>query len=132
MSFLKGQYERGERSSWAIELKKEEKVIGAIDFVEMDSINQNGMVGYILNRHYWRQGIISEALKKVLEVGFQELGLHRIEARCIKDNIGSSKVMEKCGFHYEGCFRDKNFKDSKYYDVVYYAILEDDYFSQNM
>lgn len=128
IAFLEHQYKEGDlTSSWAIELKDSKKVIGAINFVEVSLVDQCAMVGYILNKQYWCKGYITEALKKILEESFITLSFHRVEARCIKENVGSSKVMEKCGMQFEGCFRDKFYHHGKFVDENYYAILKEEY-----
>jgi len=59
-------------------------------------------LGYLLNRKYWNQGYITEATRKVIAFGFEQLGLHRIIASCDPANIGSYRVMEKIGMQREG------------------------------
>ena len=51
---------------------------------------------------FWRRGIGYECAMAWLDHGFNLLGLERIVAIAVKENIGSWKIMEKCGMHYEG------------------------------
>ena len=63
----------------------------------------------------------------MLQFSFEEIGLHRIEAGCAIDNIGSIKVLEKSGMHKEGCKRKVLPLKSGWSDTYEYAILKEDY-----
>lgn len=58
-------------------------------------------VGYSLKKAYWRRGIGYECAKAWLTYGFEQAGLERIVAVCDEDNIGSWRIMEKCGMTFE-------------------------------
>ena len=73
--------------------------------VSLSAENKEGEIGYILNRRYWNQGYMTEAARKVVSFGFEQLGLHRIIATCDPANIGSYRVMEKIGMQREGLFK---------------------------
>jgi RimJ/RimL family protein N-acetyltransferase len=80
-------------------------------------------LGYCFNRASWGQGYASEAAAAVVRLGFAELGLHRIYAKCRPDNTGSYKVMEKIGMHYEGTLREHMYTKGKWQDSRLYSIL---------
>ena len=69
---------------------------------------------------------MSEALSAVLNEGFMDLNLHRIEAQHEVDNPASGRVMEKCGMRKEGVLRQRLYNKGKFVDVALYAILKDD------
>ena len=113
---------------WAIVNIKDNCVIGSIDCVDVDQLNESASIGYCLSYDYWNQGIMSEALKLVIQFLFERVGFHRIEARHVSDNVSSGKVMEKAGMIKEGVFRKSERKqDGPFMDMVYYAILKEDY-----
>lgn len=58
--------------------------------------------GYVLARCWWRQGLMSEALKQVAEWGLRQPAVFRIGAVCDVENIASAGVLEKSGFVREG------------------------------
>jgi len=66
------------------------------------------------------------ATKKLIDFGFQELKLVRIQARCFEENISSQKVMEKSGMQIEGLLRKSMFVKGQYKNVKMYAITDDD------
>ena len=74
-------------------------------------------------------GIRDSQLKqqKLIEFGFNELDLVRIQARCFEENIGSQKVMEKSGMQFEGLLRKSMLVKGQYQNVKMYAITDDDY-----
>ena len=62
------------------------------------------MIGYVLSEDYWGKGII-EAVKAVLAYAFTELNLDLVTVHHFAYNEKSRRVIEKCGFHYEGTLR---------------------------
>ncbi len=78
-------------------------------------------VGYNLAEKYWRQGFGYECAHAWLKYGFEKAGLQRIVAVAYPDNIGSWRIMEKCGMRYE--------TTEKHYgsQCVFYAISRDEF-----
>jgi RimJ/RimL family protein N-acetyltransferase len=78
-------------------------------------------VGYNLSERFWRQGYGYEAAMGWLKFGFEKCGLKRIVAVSYPENVGSWKIMEKCGMMYE--------KNEPHYgiDCVFYAISRDEF-----
>ncbi len=127
MEFSLGKYENKELAPWGMEWKENGKLIGTIDFVSWDIRNRVGEIGYVLSRDYWGKGITTEAAKKVIEFGFEEMDLVRIQARCSTENAGSERVMQKAGMSYEGIIRKGLFAKGKHHDLKLYSILREEY-----
>jgi ribosomal-protein-alanine N-acetyltransferase len=87
-------------------------------------------VGYVLNRRYWGQGYMAEAVRAIVGFGFRELGMNRIQARCDVPNIGSARVMEKAGMSFEGVLRQQLFEKGHYLDIKIYSILKSEWEQQ--
>jgi [ribosomal protein S5]-alanine N-acetyltransferase len=81
-------------------------------------------VWYKTHPAFWRQGYTTEALKKIIEFGFFNLGLHRIEAGCAVENMASIKTLEKAGMIREGSKRKVLPIRGKWVDNYFYSILE--------
>ena len=111
--------------SYAIVFKENKKMIGTCDFNQIE--DDVGEIGFVLNKKYWNQGLMSEAIVKLLEVGFYHLNLRRIEVLHDVRNIACEKVVKKCGFQYEGCMREKMILQNSPCDIKMYAILKNDY-----
>jgi len=123
--------EENPRTSYnlAITLNKNEELIGGIGLVKMDFNQKIGMVMYWLGEEYWRAGYGSEALRAILNFGFNELKLRKISAEVYPGNEGSVKLLEKFGFKKEGNLRQSSIckADGKIKDTFYYGLLREEY-----
>jgi [ribosomal protein S5]-alanine N-acetyltransferase len=88
-------------------------------------------VWFKVHKDHWRQGYTTEALTRVLEFGFIDLKLHRIEAGCAVENIASSKTLEKVGFRNEGMKRKKLPIRGVWTDNYFYGMLGEDFEKMN-
>lgn len=71
---------------------------------------------------------MTEALKAVIRVGFEQLGLHRIDSYHAPDNAASGRVMQRAGMTYEGRLRDyEKLPNGTFVDSNVYSILKTDY-----
>lgn len=120
------QYRSDRPAPWGIVHRGEQKVIGTIGFSWLNRDHNTGEVGYSLHRRYWGQGYATEALKMVLEYGFEVLLLNRIEAQFDLRNPASGKVMEKAGMTKEGTLRQRLYYKGEYVSVDLYAMLRSD------
>ena len=80
-----------------ITLKDSGELIGSIDVVRY--IDDNPEIGYCLSRKYWNQGLMTEACKAFIGYLFN-IGFKKIFINAVKENIGSNRVIEKCGFKF--------------------------------
>jgi [ribosomal protein S5]-alanine N-acetyltransferase len=81
-------------------------------------------LGYELDPGYWGRGYATEAAGELLAFGFRDLGLHRIWAWCIAENVASARVLEKIGMRQEGRLREHEWMKGRWWDTLLYAILE--------
>lgn len=109
---------------WGIELGGQP--IGSISVVEMDETVKKAQIGYCIGTHWWHMGIISEALKAVMDYLFDEVGFNRLEACHDPRNPNSGKVMLKCGMSYEGTLRQAGRNNQGICDACFYAMLRCD------
>ena len=109
---------------WAIVLKDNgNEPIGDISVVQMNEDISMVHIGYCLGRAWWRRGIMSEALKAVMDFMFDTVKVNRVEARHDPRNPNSGKVMQKCGMKYEGTLRSADRNNQGICDACYYALL---------
>ncbi len=106
-------------ANFVIDLKGE--VIGNIGLSNIDRKNNNAELGYWLGKNYWGKGIMTRAVKQVVNHGFKRLKLKRIYAKVYSHNKGSKRVLEKAGFKHEGILRKAAKKHGKYLDCHLYA-----------
>lgn len=116
---------------WAIRMKNTNKCIGTCGFNSWNIPMRSASIGYDLNREFWQQGIITEALKSVITYGFSgELPcniLNRIQADTIPGNIASEKVLIKLGFKDEGLLRESGYWKNSYHDLKCFGLLQKDF-----
>lgn len=117
-------------NAWTIRFKDQEKMIGVIA-LEHDKYRPDARskeIGYSLSEAYWGQGIMTEAAKAVMKYAFEELDLEIIGICTGEVNKRSQRVIEKCGFRYEGKIR-KTYEvyDGTLRDSLVFSILREEY-----
>lgn len=120
--------ENGKKSNFTfkVQLNDENLFIGLISLHLGNPKYKNAEVWYKFHSDFWSKGYATESLKKILEFGFNELNLHRIEAGCAVDNIGSIRTLEKVGMTREGRKRKALPLKDGWSDNFEYAILSTD------
>jgi len=133
-SFIRRAIARAEESpctsyQYAAVARDPGRLIGACELSAPE--DAAGGVGWILHRDFWKQGFGAEMGRAMLTLGFDELGLRRITARCDAENAGSYRVMEKIGMRREGLFLEARpahkLSNRAYGDELRYAILKDEW-----
>ncbi|MBN2203039.1 MAG: GNAT family N-acetyltransferase [Candidatus Aenigmarchaeota archaeon] len=112
--------------NFSIEHFVDKRIIGSVDLSHVDEFNGTATLGYWLNEKYWKQGIMTEAVERLLEYAFQEIGLRRINVSAFVENDGSNALIKKMGFDEEGK-RNKAVKskaDGKIHDEFIYGLLK--------
>lgn len=101
-------------------------LIGAIS-LGINLPNQMAELGYWIGMPFWNKGFCTDAARRVLQFGFDELGLNKIYARHLGGNTGSARVMQKIGMTKEGMLRQHVMKYGVLNDIVEYGILKSEY-----
>ncbi len=121
-------YEREDFGGWGVVLKDSGAFVGTCG---MDAgyapEHARAELGYVLSREHWGRGLMPEAVRAVIRFGFGRMGLNRVQARCIAENVASARVMEKAGMAYEGTLRESEFIKGAYRDMKLYSILRREY-----
>ena len=119
-------YEKDGTYNWAMEF--EGTVIGSISVVEFNERSERAALGYCMGYDYWNKGIMTEAVKAVIDFLFTEVGVNRVEISHAVKNPGSGRVAQKCGLTYEGT-RRAYFKSSsgEFLDISCYGILKSEW-----
>lgn len=119
-------FETKDHCRWAIEHKQSGNLIGTCGFHNLDRKNNIVELGYDLNKDYWGQGYMLEALEVVVDQAFSNMAINRIQAFVYTGNPGSYRLLEKLHFHQEGVIREKHLFRGKYYDHYCYSLLTND------
>jgi [ribosomal protein S5]-alanine N-acetyltransferase len=123
-------YARREGIRWGITLRGAERadeVIGSCGLFKFDEGFDRAETGYELRRAYWRQGIMSEAMRGLLGFGFGAMALHRIEATVDDANERSKGLLRSLGFTHEGTLRQRFAWQGRFRDECYFGLLRDEW-----
>ncbi|MEN6368221.1 MAG: GNAT family protein [Thermotogota bacterium] len=114
--------------SLAIVLKDGDRHIGNVGLHGIHPFNHSAEFGIFLGEADAREkGYGTEAARLLLEHGFRELGLHRIQLHVYAFNARARRAYEKLGFHVEGTKRDAYYRGGRYHDVIVMSILESEW-----
>lgn len=111
---------------FAIARKSDNKMIGSVGISGVNRHHNRIEASYDLAKEYWNKGIMSKALRALVEHAFKNMGFNRIEAYALPDNKGSWRVLEKAGFKFEGNLRQHRYHRGEYLDIRIYSILKED------
>jgi len=122
----KPQYEK----PLALEIQPDPQVdewifVGNCGLFGIDWQNRYAEIGiHIGEKGYWNQGFGTKAIRLILKHGFDNLNLHRLWLRVFENNTRAIRSYEKAGFTNEGKFRQAQFFDGKYMDVMIMSMLK--------
>jgi RimJ/RimL family protein N-acetyltransferase len=113
-----------EGHNYAIILKDGDRLIGNIGFFDIDHLSRRATFGLFIGDEEMRgKGYGAEAIRLLLEYGFDTLNLHNVMLQCDSDNKQGIACYKKVGFREFGRRRSSNFKDGNYLDTVHMDIL---------
>jgi ribosomal-protein-alanine N-acetyltransferase len=118
--------DKGAKINWGITEKGTDKVIGMVGFVNTKFEHFRAELGYSLTRSYHRQGIMREAVLRVIQYGFEEMKLHTIEAIIEAENVASGGLLESVGFRKEAYFREDFYFNGGFRNSIHYGLLQSD------
>ncbi|WP_274648498.1 GNAT family N-acetyltransferase [Paenibacillus humicola] len=115
---------------WGLTLNGRDRLIGTVMYMPIrGTFEQRPLypvtVGYDLDKAYWNRGMMTEALKAVIDFGLERFGAHRIQAEVAPKNKASLKLLEKLGFKREGVLHQYLMHEATkmFLDVVMLALL---------
>lgn len=113
---------------FGIFLKETDELIGDVSLAEVfRGPLQSCIVGYSLDQAHNGKGHTTEAVRLAVQHAFERLNLHRLEAGVMPHNMGSRRVLEKVGFHYEGIAREKLKIKGVWQDHCQYSMVRSDW-----
>lgn len=124
------RYRKQQAIRWGIAKKQDNIIIGSCGLSIKNSFLAE--LGYELASEHWQQGIMTEALQAVIAWGFYQLGLNRIEAMVMQENVASIQLLKKLLFLEEGLLREYGFWKGKFHDLKIYSLLRREYLAANL
>lgn len=123
------EYNDEKTMRWIIEVKEINQPIGMIDINNTWSKFSSVESGYVIAKKYWGKGYATEATKRVMKYLFDECELQTFYSEFMEDNIGSGRVMQKCGMTQDGCLRNRcQDRNGKRQNLISYSIIRDEYY----
>ena len=112
-----------------MELKESHEQVGSVGYTVTDNTPAGKLVhaGYFTYPKFWGNGYTTEALKKVLEFAFTEHDVYRVTTGCLAENVGSERVMQKCGLIKEAEHVDYEWHDGKMKPRLAYRLLKQEW-----
>ena len=122
-----GSYEKNDFFRWAVVEKTTGECIGLIAYFLVDSKNYFAEIEYCIGSDFQCKGFATEATKAVIAYGFDRMNLHKVQICTKTINAPSKRVIEKCGFVYEGTLRDYFYMNGEYVGRLYFSILRNEF-----
>ena len=122
------EFEQGSALTWAIALKADSVFLGTCS-CEIKSAAR-AELGFDLSRTHWGQGLMSEALRAVLQFGFEKLELNQIKAHTFLLNHRTIHLLTRLNFQVDGVLRENSFVDGKYHDEIFFSVWKNNWLRQ--
>jgi RimJ/RimL family protein N-acetyltransferase len=107
----------------AAELRTTGEFVGAMTFFHRSDEHRRGEIGYTISPAFAGRGFAREGAAALLGIGFDHLGLHRVEGQCDARNLASARVMERVGMRREAHLHEHEFVKGEWTDTVIYSML---------
>lgn len=129
LRFVIEQYESGHGPQYLIFV--DSVLCGMCGFHPLDTRNRIGGIGYWLGESHCGKGIMTRCVRGLLELGYGEYNLNRIEIACATENVKSRAIPERLGFKLEGIMRQNEYLYDRYVDHAVYSMLASEFAALN-
>lgn len=112
-----------------VEIKSSHEQVGSVGYTVVDCTPIGKIVGagYFTYPQFWNNGYVTEAFKRVLEFAFLENDVYRVTTGCLSENVGSERVMIKCGLIKEAEHIEWEWHDGKMKNRLEYRLLKSEW-----
>lgn len=131
MEMILSKIELNEGINWIVRTKNSDEFMGILGLYKIEPENYRAEIGYMILPQFCNQGFVTEALKSILDFGFNKLLLHSIEAIIDPLNTASEKVLQKLYFKKEAHILENLYFDNKFWDTVIYSLLKKNYITSS-
>ena len=115
-------------SACAFSVDFEGKHVGGAGFNQIQPRHRNAEVGLFIGvPGLWDRGLGRDVMRTLLRYGFQQLNLHRIYLRVYSENRRAVHLYEKLGFQHEGLWRQAEFRNGRYHDILWMSLLRNEW-----
>ena len=120
-------WRKGTEYTYAIADPVTDEYLGGIGLMMISPKHQCIEIGYWLGRKHRGKGLVPEAVKLALRIAFRELKAMRVQAEVLDGNESSVRVLEKCGFTYEGTLRKRIKNRGRWRDAMMFSMLREEW-----
>jgi len=122
-----GRRQLAENNGFHAALERDGRIVGVAGFHSIDWLHRSTSIGYWLAEAEQGRGIVTQAVRQLLDHAFGVWELHRVEIRAAVENARSRAIPERLGFREEGTLRDAELVEGRYLDLVVYSMLAPDW-----
>lgn len=120
--------ENPERMAFTASLFETQEVVGHIELDKVDRGNGTASICRVfVDSKHRGQGICTRMIRRILDIGFNQLGLHRVDLQVYDFNVGAIACYEKVGFVREGLLREVRKVGDEYWNLVWMGILKEEW-----
>jgi RimJ/RimL family protein N-acetyltransferase len=112
---------------FGVAAKDDQRLIGIVALKDINTLNQTAEFYIKIDENEHGKGYGTEATRLMIQYGFTELNLNRIQTQDMDENIAGWRADEKAGFKHEGTMREAIYRFGRYHDVRVYSILRSEY-----
>jgi ribosomal-protein-serine acetyltransferase len=120
-----------DNKGFAVQLVFRNRIAGYAGYNTIDLHNRKAEIGYWLGAAFEGRGLMTKACQALVDYGFHELKLNRIEMQCSTHNSRSRRIPERLGFTQEGVLRQAEWVHDHFNDLVVYAMLAHEWQAKN-
>ena len=116
------------QSTFVIVTLDKNEMIGTVGLERINDIHRTATLGiFIGNKEYWNNSYGTEAIRLILDYGFNYMNLHSVKLELLSFNERALKCYKKCGFKEAGRIRESRYINGKYYDTIFMDILKSEF-----
>jgi RimJ/RimL family protein N-acetyltransferase len=127
IDWLNGMFDSKDAVQWAFILRADGRFLGTGGTYGWEQGDRHVDIGYHILPSEWGKGYATEASHAIIRWCFDNLDVHRIQADCTDGNIGSERVMLKCGFKHEGTWRESCWEHGRFVNIKQFGLLRREY-----
>lgn len=116
------EYSSSNAYNWVIELKSTGKPIGRIMGINPDDKEQSMELAFELGKDWWNRGLMTEAVRAVIDFLIDDVGVHLIYASCSSDNPAAGRVLQRAGMKYQAVHANTMKDNHGVTDEIVYAV----------
>jgi RimJ/RimL family protein N-acetyltransferase len=120
----------GDALSFAVVLKASSKVVGDGSLFLLSAAHRHGEIGFVFHPDHHGHGYATETARLLLQLAFEEFGLHRVIGRLEPRNVASARLLERLGMRREAHFVENEFVKGEWQSELVYALLEREWRAQ--